>query len=267
MNIDLYQAIQAYLSNGTISEDFEVKGMEENFTLGENGLLYDKQKRRIVRDYEVSWVCYMLHKDPTAGYLDYNTTYQKAKTRFFWPKMRENIQQYIKDCWECNLRRPKRSTSQLHPISSNDMFERWGIDVVGPLLATEHGNKYIVVAVDYFSRWPETRSLKSANAANIADFIYEEIICRHGAPKVIQSDRGTHFVNEIIKLLTERFKVKHALLSPYYPQSNGLVERFNRSLCEGIAKLGNTVHDWDKFVSPILFAYRTKILRISGCSL
>ena len=107
MNIDLYQAIQAYLSNGTIFEDFEVKGMEESFTLRENGLLYDKQKRRIVCDYEVSWICYMLHKDPTAGHLDYNTTYQKVRTRFFWPKMRENIQQYIKDCWECNLRRPK----------------------------------------------------------------------------------------------------------------------------------------------------------------
>jgi len=102
---------------------------------------------------------------------------------------------------------------------------------------TREGNRYIVVAIDYFSRWPEARPLKAANAEAVTTFIYEEIICRFGAPRILQSDRRTHFVNEVIRKLTKRFRVKHSLSSPYHPQSNGLVERFNKTLCEGIAKV------------------------------
>ncbi len=61
------------------------------------------------------------------------------------------------------------------------------------------GNRYIVVAIDYFSRWPETRPLKATNAETVATFIYVEIICRFGSPRIIQSDRGTYFVNEVIQ--------------------------------------------------------------------
>jgi len=95
--------------------------------------------------------------------------------------------------------------------------------------------------MDYFSRWPEARPLKTANADTIVTFLYEEIICRFGASKILQSDRGTHFVNELIQRLTKRFKIKHSLSSPYHPQSNRLVERFNKILCEGIAKLAEEV--------------------------
>src|ERR1043166_9953503 len=101
----------------------------------------------------------------------------------------------------------------------------------------------------------------------IMDFIYEEIICRFGTPKVIQSEQGTHFVNKVVKELTEKFRIKHSLSSPYHPQTNGLVERFNCTLCEGLAKVGNSLHDWDKFIQLVLFAYRTKKLRISQCTL
>jgi len=121
--------------------------------------------------------------------------------------------------------------------------------------------------MDYFSRWPEARLLKAANADTVATFLYEEIICRFGAPRILQSDRGTHFVNELIQRLTKRFKIKYSLSSPYHPQSNRLVERFNKMLYEGIAKLAEEVDQWDRFIQPVLFAYRTKELRISKQSL
>jgi len=95
--------------------------------------------------------------------------------------------------------------------------------------------------MDYFSRWPKVRLLKVANVDTVAIFLYEEIICRFEVPRILQSDRGTHFVNEIIQRLTKRFRIKHSLSSPYHPQSNGLVERFNKMLCEGIAKLAEEV--------------------------
>ena len=130
-----------------------------------------------------------------------------------------------------------KQNNQKRTIPLTDIFERWGIDIVGPLPITREENRYIVVAMDYFSRWSEAKLLKATNAETVATFIYEEIICRFGPLKIIQSDRETHFVNEVIRKLTKRFRVKHSLSSPYHPQSNGLVERFNKTLCKEIAKV------------------------------
>ncbi len=156
-----------------------------------------------------------------------------------------------------------RQNNQKRTIPLTDIFERWGVDIVGPLPITREENRYIVVAMDYFSRWPKARLLKAANADTVATFLYEEIICRFGVSRTLQSDRGTHFVNEVIQRLTKRFKIKYSLSSSYHPQSNRLVKRFNKMLYEEIAKLAEEVNQWDKFIQPVLFAYRTKELKIS----
>src|SRR6266540_709797 len=155
--------------------------------------------------------------------------------------MMKNIKKYAKTCFQCQQRRSTRQNNQKRIISPIDIFERWEIDIVRPLLITREGNRYIVVAMDYFSRWPEVRPLKAANTDTIVTFLYEEIICRFGTPRILQSDRETHFVNEVIQRLIKRFRIKHSLSSPYHSQSNGLVERFNKTLCEGIAKLAKEV--------------------------
>ena len=81
------------------------------------------------------------------------------------------------------------------------------------------------------------KALKEATAKAVSKFIYQKIICEHGCSKVLQSDRKTHFVNRVIEDLTEKFRIKHRLFSLYHPQTNGLVERFNQTLCEKLAKL------------------------------
>src|SRR6266511_3985599 len=139
-----------------------------------------------------------------------------------------------------------------------------GIDIVGPLSQTEDGYRYIVVAIDYFSRWPKTRPLIHANAWQVAKFIYKEIICRFGAPRILQSDRRIHFVNKVIQKLTDKFQIWHSLSSPYHPQSNRLLEHFNRTLCERLAKVAETINDWDTYIQPVLFSYQTRKFRVTG---
>src|SRR6266498_4461084 len=107
--------------------------------------------------------------------------------------------------------------------------------------------------MDYFSRWPEARPLTHANVWQVAKFIYEKIICRFSASRVLQSNRGTHFVNKIIQELTDKFQIQHSLSLSYYPQSNRLVERFNRTLCKRLVKVAETINDWNTYIQSILF--------------
>ena len=93
------------------------------------------------------------------------------------------------------------------------------------------------MTMDYFIKWPIVKTLKEATARAVSKFIYQKIICEHGCLEVLQSDRETHFVNRVIEDLMKKFRIKHRLSSPYHPQTNGLVERFNQILCEKLAKL------------------------------
>ncbi len=175
----------------------------------------------------------------------------------------KDIKEYAKTYFQCQQKGLMRQNNQKRTILPINIFERWEVNIVRSLPITREENRYIVVAMDYFSRWSEVRPLKVANADTIVIFLYEEIICRFRASRILQSDRGTHFVNEVIQRLTKRFRIKHSLSSPYYLQLNRLVKRFNKMLCEGIAKLAEEIDQQDRFIQPVFFAYRTKEFRIS----
>ena len=96
---------------------------------------------------------------------------------------------------------------------------------------------YIVTAIDYFTKWPIAKVLKETIAKAVSKFIYQKIICEHSCSEVLQSDQEIHFVNRVIENLTEKFRIKHRLSLLYHLQTNGLVERFNQTLCEKLAKL------------------------------
>jgi len=146
----------------------------------------------------------------------------------------------------------------LHPIKVGQPFDRLGMDIVGPLPTTKRGNKYIVVATEYLTKWPEAHAIPDAKAASVISFFHEDIICRHGCPKELLTDQGTHFVNEMLNSLCKRLGIRHRLSTAYHPQTNGLVERFNKTLCELLAKYSSEwKEDWDVFLPSALFAYRT----------
>src|SRR6266542_4028829 len=109
---------------------------------------------------------------------------------------------------------PILSLAYEHPLSGYFRLEailiklkeplyQWGIDIVGPLTEISRENKYIVVAIDYFTKYPEARALTNTNTKSVANFIYEDIICRHGCSRKIILDRGTYFNNQVIEKLLE----------------------------------------------------------------
>ena len=175
------------------------------------------------------------------------------------------MKNYIQTCDVCQRRGPPQRREELIPIKVKGPFYRIGIDIKGPLPITSNGNRYIIVAMDYFSKWPEAKALSNIRAETVAEFIYNDIICRHGVPQEILSDRGTSFVNKVINELCEKYQTKHRLTSPYRPQTNGMVERFNRTLGECIAKLvQDNQKEWDSLLNSVLLAYRTKQHKSTG---
>src|SRR6266540_1719465 len=222
-------------------------------------VLKDQKYRRIVPRSQYYPLMYTFHNDPTARHLGYKKVLQKLSERYYWPGMAKDVNQYIAACYQCQMKKPMQKINELHPISPSRLFNRWGVDVVGPLPITPKGNRYIIVAVEYLSKWQEAKAVTEANALSISNFLYQYIICRFGCFTHLHTDRGTEFVNEIVEKLTEKFRVKHHRSTPYRPQANGLVKRFNKSLCDSLAKLVDESAEWDIFVEPALWAHRTSI--------
>src|SRR6266540_449112 len=217
----------------------DIKKYHDKYKIKEGKLIKIKPNKelKVLKRNEVEPILSLSYEHPLSGHFGLEATLIKLKERYYWPKMKNDVKSYIQTCNQCQRREKTTDENELHSIKIKEPFYQWGIDIVGPLTKTSRENKYIVVAIDYFTKYPEARALANANARNIANFLYEDIICRHGYPRKIISDRGTHFNNQVIENLLERFKIRHNLSTPYHPKTNGLVERFNKTLCESLAKL------------------------------
>ena len=270
MDLTTYYSLIQFLTNHampthlTKAQQTTIKQKSRYFIVL-NDQLYKKNKEnpnrpiKVVKESKVEDVLHHTHSDPLAGHFSLEETYRRIKIRYYWPQMYNDVRKYVQTCDECQRRGKNKRIEPLHPIKVGMPFDRMGMDIVGPLPKTDRGNMYIVVATEYLTKWPEARALQNAKASSVVSFFYEDVICRHGCPKEILTDRGTHFVNDMLNSLCDNFGVKHKLSTAYHPQTNGLVERFNRTLCEALAKFANdNKDDWDLFISSVLFAYRTK---------
>lgn len=146
-------------------------------------------------------------------------------------------------------------------------FKKWAIDFVGPIQPSgkKTGARYIITVMDYLTRWAEEQPVKDYTGATTTKFLFEHVLTRFGCPKVLMSDRGTHFLNETISALTEEFQVYHQKSTPYHPQANGTVEALNKILENTLTKVCNTQwNDWDVHVLVVLWAYRTTCKKLTG---
>ncbi|GFU01224.1 retrovirus-related Pol polyprotein from transposon 17.6 [Trichonephila clavipes] len=143
------------------------------------------------------------HDAPTAGHLGFAKTYDRIRKRFYWPGMYRNVVRYVMHCRECQRRKsvPQRPPGRLVPIPpAIAPFHRIGIDLLGRFPKSAHGNKWIIVCTDYSTRYAITKALPTVEVDEIAKFLLEEIVLRHGAPRVIITDRGAVFRSRLISL-------------------------------------------------------------------
>src|SRR5579883_2579361 len=269
MELQQYQTLKQYLEEGIYPSEYNNKQQQRLKTAAqyfnvENNKLYhlseEEQEplQRVIKITELETILYNTHDNLLSGHLKFEATYNRIKPKYFWYNMQRTIKEYIRNCEVCQREGRRRRNEALRPIQVTQPFGKVGIDIVGPLPKTAKNNQYIVTAMDYLTKWPEARAIPDATAKSVASFLYEDIICRHGCPQELVSDNGSAFISQVIEAILEQHQIKHRLISPYHPQSNGLVERFNRTLCTALAKYVQVLEeDWDKFIPSILFAYRT----------
>ncbi|RAN86287.1 hypothetical protein B5P41_30175, partial [Bacillus sp. SRB_28] len=134
----------------------------------------------------------------------------------------------------------------MNPILVIELFDVWGIDFMGPFVSS-HGMKYILVAVDYVSKWVEAVALSNNEGKSVTAFLKKNIFSRFGTPRAIISDGGSHFCNKLFKVLLEKYGVRHNVATPYHPQTSGQVEVSNREIKQILAKTVNANRtDWSR---------------------
>ncbi|MCO5596348.1 hypothetical protein L7F22_050409 [Adiantum nelumboides] len=129
---------------------------------------------------------------------------------------------------------------------------------MGPLPRIANGKLYILVAIDYMTRWVEAQSVAKVNEKTVSKFVYTHICCRFGTPLEIFSDNGPGFRRGLLTEVCEELKISHRHSTPYYPQSNGLVEKANGIIAGIIRKMVESKPKcWDNFLDGAIWAYRT----------
>ena len=184
MDSEEYQ--QLLKESETVKPDTYKKDKNEYlFQEGHLVIVTNGLKRRVLRSWEKEAVLQQAHASPTSAHFRVAATTKKLKKRFWWPNMFQEIKEFVESCDACQRKNPAVKSQPLHPIKVTGPFDQIGIDIVGRLPKSKRGNQYIIVAVDYFTKWPEARAIEDIKASTVAQFIFEDIIARHGCPKEI----------------------------------------------------------------------------------
>lgn len=197
------------------------------FTEGSDGVI-----RRCIPDHEQKDILKECHEGWAGGHLSAAKTGQKVfDAGFFWPTVCLDAREYVRHCdrFQRTGGITKRNEMPLTNFQTYEIFNVWGVDFMGPF-PVPFGFEYILVAVDYTSKWVEATATRTCSANEVLRFVQFNIVARYGMPKVIVSDGGTHFRNSMFKDFLKKNGLKQKIATPYHPQTSGQVEVSNKQL-------------------------------------
>jgi len=239
----------------------------KDFFLDDSGLLFrlsmPKRKGRktkisyrqlVIPECLVPLILKYSHESLEAAHAGASKAVQRARSRFYFPRLSQRVFRHVKSCRVCPLY--KGSTHQPAPALLYDIpdfpFQKVSCDTLSGFISTPRGNRYILVFIDNFSRYCELVPVPDKSAHTIARAFYNNIICRYQSPQQLSSDNGTEFCNKILSQLCSLMNVKKVNILPYRPQANGITERLNKTILN-LMRTMITDHDdeWDLYL-PIV---------------
>ena len=154
-----------------------------------------------------------------------------------------------------------------HQYNVGAPAERIALDVLGPLPTSEAGNKYVLIIADYFTKWPEAYALPNQEAASVAEVLVKEYVCQYGVPLELHSDQGRNFESNVFQEMCALLGIHKTRTTPLHPQSDGMVERINRTLEAQLSKfVDEHQRDWDHYVPFLMLALRSATHETTKCT-
>ncbi|CAN6575411.1 unnamed protein product [Malus baccata var. baccata] len=220
----------------------------------------DQLIRRCVPEYEFKSILTFCHSYACGGHFGAKRTALKVlESGFYWPSLFKDAFEFCATCDRCQRTGNLGPRNQMPQtlILVVEIFDVWGIDFMGPF-PSSHGFLYILLAVDYVSKWVEAKATKTNDSKVVSDFIKSNIFARFGMPRAIISDGGSHFCNRTFEALLRKYNVTHKVSTPYHPQTSGQAEVSNREVKQILEKtVSPSRKDWSMRLNDALWAYRT----------
>ena len=276
------------LHDWVLAEEFpawaEVKSMlpelrslwhhRNNLSVDDNGTLWRKrssqsaQLQLLVPKAGREQLFPTYHASLFGGHLGRTRTLARLADRFYWTGMADDVKDWLSQCVACIKR--KFPVGRHHPLGNIPTGHRWdriAMDILDVCDPTPEGFRYILVIADYFSKWTEAFPMKNKCADTVADILVEKIILRFGMTLVIHSDQGREFENGLMKSLCALLGCTKTRTAPYHPESDGMIERFNRTCLMMLSMFVNDRRDnWHELLPFIMHAYRTSVHESTGYS-
>ncbi|GJY64713.1 reverse transcriptase domain-containing protein [Tanacetum coccineum] len=228
----------------------------------------DQVIRWCVHGQEAVDILTACHNGPTRGHHGANYTAKKVfDSDFYWPTIYRDAHDMVKSCDSCQPQGKISQKDEMPQIAIQvcEIFDVWGIDFIGPFLSSQ-GNKYILVAVNYLSKWVEAKALPTNDAQVVVKF-FKSLFARFRTPRAIISDRGTHFCNDQFAKVMLKYGVTHRLSTTYHPQTSGQVEVSNLGLKRILERtIGENCASWSDKLDDALWAFRTTFKTPIGCT-
>lgn len=185
-------------------------------------------------------------------------TRKQIGSKFFWPKMNQDINNWARGCIECQRAKIHRhTTTPLGEFPPSERFEHIHIDIVGPLRLSNNC-RYCLTIIDRCTRWPEAIPLVDITAESVTQALYDNWITRFGCPSRISTDQGRQFESSLFNSLVKKFGISRIRTTAYHPQSNGLIERWHRTLKAALMARGNSTQ-WTNELPTVLLGLRTAL--------
>ena len=237
----------------------------------ENGLLFRRYEDTMGRKKWAQFVVPQvvrkevlsaLHNGITGGHLGEDKTRGKLQERFYWPGHTKDVRSWCQTCSVCAARKSPvpRNKARLQSIHPGYPLQLVAMDLLGPLPESTNRNSYVLVVTDYFTRYTEAYALPNQEAKTVAYKLVNEFFFRYSLPEQLHSDQGRQFESDVIKEVTAMLQIKKTRTSPYHPQSDGLVERFNRTLLSMFSTaLQKHPWDWEDHIRQLCYVYNTSV--------
>ena len=203
-----------------------------------------------------------VHAEVSGGHLGVERTLSKLRLRCYWPFMTGAVTDYCKACDVCESRKSPIPKSKAPLVQDQPSFplEKVAIDIMGPLPISSRGNRYLVVICDYFTKWTEVFPVPDIRTETVTTVLVDGFFCRYGVPYQLHSDRGAQFESKLFRQMCELLDIRKSRTTSYRPQSDGLVERMNRTLEAMLsAHVNDNQSNWDAHLQRCLLAYRSSV--------